>query len=98
MTASAMHRQGFSSLRAGGFNWDALPLRLFDKGNRKFWNPRDLDFSQDAQDWRELSDNDKDNALMLCAQFIAGEEAVTRTCSPSCRRWRPRAGSATSCT
>ena len=52
-----LHRQGFSSLKAGGFHWDALPLRLFDKGNRKFWNPRDIDFSQDAKDWQELGDN-----------------------------------------
>jgi len=77
-----LHRQGFSSLKAGGLNWDALPLRLFDKGNRKFWNPRDIDFSQDAKDWQELSDNDKDNALMLCSQFIAGEEAVTEDLQP----------------
>lgn len=29
-------RQGFSSLRDGGLNWDAFPLRLFTKGNAKF--------------------------------------------------------------
>jgi ribonucleoside-diphosphate reductase beta chain len=77
-----LHRQGFSSLRSGGLNWEALPLRLFDKGNRKFWNPRDIDFSQDAMDWQELSDNDKHNALMLCSQFVAGEEAVTEDLQP----------------
>lgn len=32
-------RTEFRSLRAGGLNWDVLPLRLFDKGNKKFWNP-----------------------------------------------------------
>jgi ribonucleoside-diphosphate reductase beta chain len=77
-----LHRQGFTSLRSGGLNWDALPLRLFDKGNRKFWNPRDIDFGQDAEDWQRLSDNDKDNALLLCAQFVAGEEAVTEDLQP----------------
>jgi len=81
-TTNPLHRQGFSSLRSGGLNWEALPLRLFDKGNRKFWNPRDIDFSQDAKDWQELSDNDKHNALMLCSQFVAGEEAVTEDLQP----------------
>ena len=32
-------RTGFDTLRSGGLNWDALPLRLFAKGNAKFWNP-----------------------------------------------------------
>ena len=44
-------RTGFGALRAGGLNWDALPLRLFSKGNAKFWNPDDLDFSVDAEQW-----------------------------------------------
>lgn len=76
------HREGFASLRPGGLNWDSLPLRLFDKGNRKFWNPRDLDFDQDAADWERFTDNQRENALMLCAQFIAGEEAVTQDLQP----------------
>jgi ribonucleoside-diphosphate reductase beta chain len=69
-------------LQAGGLNWDSLPLRLFDKGNRKFWNPREIDFSQDARDWQDFTPNERDNALMLCAQFIAGEEAVTEDLQP----------------
>lgn len=77
-----LHRQGFTSLRAGGLNWDSLPLRLFDKGNRKFWNPRELDFSQDVEDWQRFTDNERENAIMLCSQFIAGEEAVTQDLQP----------------
>jgi ribonucleoside-diphosphate reductase beta chain len=49
-TTNPLHRKGFSSLRSGGLNWDALPSRLFDRGNRKFWNPRNVDFSQDPED------------------------------------------------
>ena len=37
------HRDGFHSLRGGGLNWDSLPLKLFAKGNAKFWNPADID-------------------------------------------------------
>jgi ribonucleoside-diphosphate reductase beta chain len=82
MTENPLHRKGFHSLRAGGLNWDSLPLRLFAKGNRKFWNPADIDFSQDAKDWQDFTDNERENALMLCAQFIAGEEAVTEDLQP----------------
>jgi ribonucleoside-diphosphate reductase beta chain len=82
MTENPLHRKGFHTLRAGGLNWDSLPLRLFAKGNRKFWNPADIDFSQDAEDWQDFTENERENALMLCAQFIAGEEAVTEDLQP----------------
>jgi ribonucleoside-diphosphate reductase beta chain len=75
-------REGFHSLRESGFNWDSLPLRLFTKGNAKFWNPADIDFSQDAEDWKALSDEEKLSVSGLCAQFIAGEEAVTEDLQP----------------
>lgn len=72
----------FSTLRADGLTWDALPLRLFDKGNAKFWNPRDLDFDTDAKDWAALSDEQRFVATMLCAQFAGGEESVTHEIQP----------------
>ncbi|MBV6758198.1 R2-like ligand-binding oxidase [Rhodococcus sp. NPDC057014] len=75
-------RQGFSSLRDGGLNWDAFPLRLFTKGNAKFWNPTDLDFSRDAEDWEGLNSEQQRNSTYLVAQFIAGEEAVTEDIQP----------------
>lgn len=75
-------RTGFHSLRAGGVNWESLPLRLFDKGNAKFWNPASIDFSQDVSDWQGLTDEEKQSVAMLCAQFIAGEEAVTEDLQP----------------
>jgi ribonucleoside-diphosphate reductase beta chain len=76
------HRQGFGSLRAGGFNWDSFPLRLFVKGNAKFWNPADIDFSKDSADWQTLTSEEQRSATYLCAQFIAGEEAVTEDIQP----------------
>lgn len=75
-------RTGFASLRRGGLNWDAFPLRLFVKGNKKFWNPADIDFSQDGADWASLDDEERRSATYLCAQFIAGEEAVTQDIQP----------------
>ncbi|MEU6269004.1 R2-like ligand-binding oxidase [Saccharopolyspora shandongensis] len=81
-TAHPAHREGFHSLRASGLNWDSLPLRLFNKGNAKFWNPADIDFSKDAEDWQRLDEAEQRSVAGLCAQFIAGEEAVTQDLQP----------------
>jgi ribonucleoside-diphosphate reductase beta chain len=52
-------------------------LNLFDGGNARFWDPADIDFSRDVADWQSLADDERYLATQLCAQFIAGEEAVT---------------------
>lgn len=77
-----MTRTSFGSLNAGGLNWNSLPLKLFAGGNAKFWNPADIDFSRDRADWESLSDREREYATRLCAQFIAGEEAVTKDIQP----------------
>ncbi|QIZ35712.1 R2-like ligand-binding oxidase [Saccharopolyspora sp. ASAGF58] len=81
-TAHPAHRAGFHSLRASGLNWDSLPLRLFNKGNAKFWNPADIGFSKDTEDWQRLNEAEQRSVASLCAQFIAGEEAVTQDLQP----------------
>ncbi|GLY69165.1 R2-like ligand-binding oxidase [Amycolatopsis taiwanensis] len=83
MTDTLSHRRtGFTSLREGGLNWDSFPLRLFVKGNRKFWNPADIDFGADPAGWESLTAEEQRSATYLCAQFIAGEEAVTQDIQP----------------
>lgn len=77
-----MTRTGFNALGAGGLNWDSLPLKLMAGGNAKFWNPADIDFSRDRADWESLTELERDVATRLCAQFIAGEEAVTEDIQP----------------
>jgi len=84
-SGNSEYRQGFGSLRAGGLNWDSFPLRLFVKGNAKFWNPADIDFGADAGDWDTLTPDERRSATYLCAQFIAGEEAVTEDIQPFMR-------------
>lgn len=79
------YREGFASLRKGGLNWNSLPLRLFVKGNAKFWNPADLDLSRERADWESLNNAQRDAVLNLCAQFVAGEEAVTEDIQPFMR-------------
>ncbi|MFD8496537.1 R2-like ligand-binding oxidase [Amycolatopsis sp. NPDC059657] len=75
-------RTGFSSLQRGGLNWESFPLRLFTKGNKKFWNPADIDFSGDPEGWNSLNPEQQRSVRYLVAQFIAGEEAVTEDIQP----------------
>lgn len=61
-----------------GLRMDILPMLLWEKAKRLgIWNPADFDFTQDAEDWRALSQKQKDYTLTLASQFISGEEAVT---------------------
>jgi ribonucleoside-diphosphate reductase beta chain len=77
-----MQRTRYGSLDGGGLHWESLPLKLFAGGNAKFWNPADIDLSRDRADWEALSDRERDYATRLCAQFVAGEEAVTKDIQP----------------
>lgn len=54
------------------------PMRLFEKA-KKFgiWNPSEIDFTQDKQDWAQMRSDEQDVLLRLTAMFQAGEEAVT---------------------
>jgi len=62
----------------GQINWNAPMFRLYEKANRLgTWNPADIDFSQDAIDFNNLTADDKMTAMALVASFSAGEEAVT---------------------
>jgi ribonucleoside-diphosphate reductase beta chain len=57
---------------------DSLPYRLYQKA-KKFgvWNPTDIDFTQDAKDWKKMNAEQQEAILRLIAMFQAGEEAVT---------------------
>lgn len=61
-----------------GLRQDSLPYRLFQKA-KKFgvWDPMDIDFSQDQEDWETLAPAQRQQTLRLVSQFQAGEEAVT---------------------
>lgn len=54
------------------------PMLLFERA-KKFgvWNPSDIDFTRDKEDWQRLAADERDILLRLTALFIAGEEAVT---------------------
>ncbi len=61
-----------------GLNRDLPPMRLYEKAKKLgIWNPSDIDFSKDKQDWANFTDEEKDLCLLLLSMFVAGEEAVT---------------------
>ncbi|MCL6517994.1 R2-like ligand-binding oxidase [Alicyclobacillus sp.] len=68
----------FTSTSARGIDTQCLPYRLFQKAKRLgVWDPRDIDFSQDVEDWKSLTEDQRIETLRSLAQFQAGEEAVT---------------------
>lgn len=75
-------RTGFGSLSQNGLRMESFPMRLFRKGNKKFWNPEDIDFSQDAKDFAAMSPDEKRLATILASQFMAGEESVAQDLQP----------------
>ncbi|KAA3645411.1 MAG: R2-like ligand-binding oxidase [Chloroflexi bacterium] len=61
-----------------GLDRNSPPMRLFEKAKTYgIWNPSDIDFSQDKQDWAKMTKEEQDLILRLTALFQAGEEAVT---------------------
>lgn len=61
-----------------GIQEDSFPFRLYQKAKRLgVWDPRDIDFSQDKEDWQTLTKPQQQSVLRLISQFQAGEEAVT---------------------
>jgi ribonucleoside-diphosphate reductase beta chain len=77
-----LKRTRYGSLAKGGLNWNSLPLRLFAGGNKKAWDPGDIDFSRERADWESLSDREREYATLMCVEFAAGEEAVTKDIQP----------------
>lgn len=61
-----------------GLRRDTPVMRLFEKAKRLgVWNPSDIDFRQDREDWLRLTQLEQEVLLHLTSLFQAGEEAVT---------------------
>lgn len=57
--------------------------RKYEKAMNAIWNPRELDYSQDAEDWTTLSAERRDALLGLTVRFFAGEQAVAENLVPT---------------
>ncbi len=70
-------RTTFKSTRSG-LDARLFPMQLWQKAKKLgTWNPSDIDFTQDVEDWQGLDDRERDLLWRLTAQFQAGEESVT---------------------
>jgi ribonucleotide reductase beta subunit family protein with ferritin-like domain len=56
--------------------------RKYEKAVGNVWNPRELDFGQDAEDWQRLSEAQRRQILGITVRFFAGEQAVTDALLP----------------
>jgi ribonucleoside-diphosphate reductase beta chain len=71
------------STSPNGLDHASPPMRLWHKAKKLgTWDPRDIDLSQDARDWRGLADDERDVILRLTALFQGGEESVTMELLP----------------
>jgi ribonucleoside-diphosphate reductase beta chain len=68
-----------------GLNYDSIPWKLWEKSKKLFWDPADLDFSQDVADWQEMSEASRTIVAMSARGFMVGEEAVTLDIVPLLR-------------
>jgi ribonucleoside-diphosphate reductase beta chain len=69
-----------------GIDHSILPMRLYHKAKKLgVWDPRDIDFERDREDWATFTDLQRKVVLRLCSLFQAGEEAVTRDLLPLIR-------------
>ena len=68
-----------------GINYDSIPWKLWEKSKKLFWDPADLDFTQDAIDWQEMPETARTMVALSARGFMVGEEAVTLDIIPLLR-------------
>lgn len=56
--------------------------RKYEKAIATVWDPRDIDYSRDAADWKGLDERQRIGLLGITARFFAGEQAVTKDLLP----------------
>lgn len=75
---ATMPHRTYTTLSSRGLRHDILPMRLYHKAKKLgTWDPRDIDLSQDCQDWQQLAEDPRTRLRNLILSFQAGEEAVT---------------------
>lgn len=78
------HKQ-FKSVTTG-LNHESFPMKLFQKAKvQGIWNPSDISFKKDREDWIRLKEDEQTIINHLCSLFLAGEEAVTLDLLPLIR-------------
>ena len=60
-----------------GLRMDIVPWRLYDKAKQMMWDPADIDYSQDVEDWKNMTRAQQAAVSGLARGFMVGEESVT---------------------
>ncbi len=63
-------------------NQNLLPLRDYHKAKSLLWDPQELTFSQDRQDWIQMTDQERSLIRRTLGLFMNGEAAVTHDLAP----------------
>ena len=75
---TAVPPRTYTTLSSRGLRHEIFPMRLYHKAKKLgIWDPRDIDLSQDKQDWQRMPDYRQERLRNLILSFQAGEEAVT---------------------
>ena len=61
---------------------DSFPLREFRRSRELQWFPAEIDFSKDAEDWKGLSDDEREFLNRQVVGFMLGERVVTHDLAP----------------
>jgi ribonucleoside-diphosphate reductase beta chain len=56
--------------------------RRYEKAINLIWNPRDLDYAQDIEDWKNLDPEKRTIILRVTCKFLAGEQHVAKEGAP----------------
>lgn len=58
-------------------DFESFPLRAFRKSRELNWDPLEIDYSRERQDWEQLTDDEREMLLRQVDGFYIGERAVT---------------------
>ena len=82
ISKQASNRTGYITT-GRGLDFESRPMQLFQKAKKLgIWNPSDIDFRKDREQWKNFSNEEQGIIIHLSAMFMAGEEAVTTDLLP----------------
>jgi ribonucleoside-diphosphate reductase beta chain len=61
---------------------DGRTYQFYQQAVDGFWNPTEIDLSQDKRDWEALSEEQRDIMMEFVANFIVGEQRVAEEIPP----------------
>ncbi|MGM0557321.1 MAG: R2-like ligand-binding oxidase [Myxococcota bacterium] len=73
-----MTERKFKTTSEAGLDHETVPMRLWHKAKKLgTWDPQDIDFTKDREDWEGFTELEREVMLHLTAEFLGGEESVT---------------------